>query len=51
VRIEGLTHVLPAGSSAIRPGRVRIAFGRPMRLKGEDYAALAQEVEAQVRSL
>jgi long-chain acyl-CoA synthetase len=51
VRIDGLTRVLPPGSSAIRPGRVRIAFGAPMRLKGEDYAALAQEVEARVRSL
>jgi long-chain acyl-CoA synthetase len=51
VRIDGLTRVLPPGSSAIRPGRVRIAFGPPMRLKGEDYAALAREVEAQVRSL
>jgi long-chain acyl-CoA synthetase len=51
VRIDGLDRVLPTGSSAIRPGHVRIAFGPPMRLKGEDYAALAQEVETRVRAL
>jgi 1-acyl-sn-glycerol-3-phosphate acyltransferase len=51
VRIDGLDRVLPTGSSAIRPGRVRIAFGSPMRLKGDDYAALAHEVETRVRAL
>jgi hypothetical protein len=33
------------------PGRVRVAFGAPMRLRGEDYAALAAEVERRVKSL
>ena len=28
------------------PGRVRVAFGAPLRLRGEDYAALAAQVEA-----
>ena len=51
VRLEGLDRILPTGASFVRPGRVRIAFGPPMRLRGDDYAALAAEVEAQVRLL
>jgi hypothetical protein len=43
--------VLPIGSSMIRPGRVRVAFGAPLRLHGDDYAALAQQVEAAVAAL
>jgi len=34
-----------------RPGRVRVALGAPLRLRGEDYTALAKQVEEQVRSL
>jgi hypothetical protein len=34
-----------------RPGRVRVAFGKPLRLTGEDYEALAKTVEAAVRAL
>jgi hypothetical protein len=34
-----------------RPGRVRVAFGKPLRLAGEDYEALAKTVEAAVRAL
>jgi hypothetical protein len=30
---------------------VRVAFGAPMRLKGEDYAALALQVEEAVKNL
>jgi hypothetical protein len=33
------------------PGRVRVAFGAPMQLLGEDYQALAKEVEDAVRKL
>jgi long-chain acyl-CoA synthetase len=51
VRIDGLDRVLPTGSSRIRPGRVRIAFGAAMRLRGDDYGALAREVEDRVRAL
>jgi long-chain acyl-CoA synthetase len=51
VRIDGLDRVLPPRASFARPGPVRVAFGAPLRLKGEDYASLAQQVEAQVRSL
>ena len=33
------------------PGRVRVAFGSPFTLNGDDYAALARRVEEAVRSL
>jgi long-chain acyl-CoA synthetase len=51
VRIDGADRVLPTGSSYIKPGPVRVAFGPPLRLRGDDYAALAAEVEAKVRAL
>jgi len=51
VRIEGVERLMPVGSSFVRPGRIRIAFGAPMRLRGDDYAALAEQVEQAVRSL
>jgi hypothetical protein len=35
----------------VRPGRVRVAFGPPLRLRGDDYGELAERVEASVRSL
>jgi 1-acyl-sn-glycerol-3-phosphate acyltransferase len=51
VRLDGLDLVLPPNAHMVRPGRARIAFGAPLRLRGDDYAALATEVEEQVRSL
>jgi long-chain acyl-CoA synthetase len=51
VRIDGLQHVLGVGGHMARPGRVRVAFGAPLRLVGEDYEALARTVEAAVRAL
>ena len=45
VRIEGLEHVLGVGWRMARPGRVRVAFGAPLRLAGDDYEALAKTVE------
>ncbi|MBI2827695.1 MAG: AMP-binding protein [Acidobacteria bacterium] len=51
VRLDGLDRVLHPTWHMVRPGRVRVAFGAPLRLRGEDYAALAQQVEEQVRSL
>ena len=51
VRIEDVDRLMPVGSQFVRPGRVRVAFGAPLRLRGDDYAALAQQVEDQVRSL
>jgi long-chain acyl-CoA synthetase len=51
VRLDGLDRVLHPSWKFVRPGKVRVAFGAPMRLHGEDYAALAQQVEERVRSL
>jgi hypothetical protein len=34
-----------------RPGRVRVAFGKPVHLSGDDYEELAKRVETAVRNL
>jgi len=51
VRIEGLDRVLHHTWRMARPGRVRIAFGTPLHLTGDDYEALAKQVEDAVRAL
>jgi long-chain acyl-CoA synthetase len=51
VRIDGVDRILHMRWKMARPGRVRVAFGEPLRLRGDDYAALAQQVEERVRSL
>ena len=51
VRLDGVDSVLRVGWRMARPGRVRVAFGAPMRLVGDDYEALAKQVEAAVRAL
>ncbi len=51
VRIEGLDNVLHPKMKWPRRGPVRIAFGAPMTLAGDDYAALAGRVEDAVRAL
>jgi long-chain acyl-CoA synthetase len=51
VRIDGVDRVLHPNWRMARPGRVRVAFGAPLRLRGDDYAALAAQVERQVRAL
>ena len=51
VRIEGLDKVLAPSWRMARPGRVRVAFGRPLTLSGEDYESLARQVEEAVRHL
>jgi len=51
VRIEGADEVLKMGWYMARPGRVRVKFGAPLILTGDDYAALAQKVEESVRAL
>jgi 1-acyl-sn-glycerol-3-phosphate acyltransferase len=50
-RIDGLQNVLRVGWRMAKPGRVRVAFGAPLQLTGEDYQALAGRVEAAVRQL
>jgi long-chain acyl-CoA synthetase len=51
VRIDGLQNVLPPGWRMARPGRVRVTFGKPLVLTGDDYEALARQVEDAVRAL
>jgi long-chain acyl-CoA synthetase len=51
VRIEGLDKVLHHTWRMAKPGRVRIAFGAPMHLTGDDYEALAKRVEDAVKRL
>jgi len=51
VRIDGLDNVLPPSWRMARPGRVRVAFGKPLHLSGDDYEALARQVEEAVRAL
>ena len=51
VRIDGVHEILHVKDRMARPGRVRVAFGAPMRLKGDDYALLARQVENAVRAL
>jgi long-chain acyl-CoA synthetase len=51
IRLAGVDRVLPTGAAWPRPGSVSVTFGRPIRLTGEDYAALARQVEQAVRDL
>jgi long-chain acyl-CoA synthetase len=51
VKIEGLNRVLHPTWKMARMGRVRIAFGTPLHLKGDDYLALAKQVEDAVKAL
>ena len=51
IRIEGLDRVLHRTMRFPKRGPVRIAFGAPIRLSGEDYAGLAKTVEMAVRGL
>jgi long-chain acyl-CoA synthetase len=51
VRLDGLQHVLPRHARFPTSARARCAFGAPMLLTGNDYAALAARVEAAVRAL
>lgn len=51
VRLEGLERVLHKDAKFATPGRARVKFGKAMRLEGENYAALAKEIEAAVRAL
>jgi long-chain acyl-CoA synthetase len=51
VRLDGIDRVLAPDWRMARPGRVRVAFGAPMSLKGEDYVALAATVEKAVKGL
>jgi len=51
VHLEGIDRVLHHTWKMAKPGRVKVTFGAPMRLFGEDYADLAHQVEMAVRKL
>jgi long-chain acyl-CoA synthetase len=51
VRLEGVDRVLHPKWRMARPGPVRVAFGPAIRLKGEDFAGHAREIESAVRRL
>jgi long-chain acyl-CoA synthetase len=51
VRLEGLNRVLHRTWRMARMGRVRIVFGPPLHPTGDDYLALAKQVEEAVRKL
>src|SRR5215470_17978351 len=49
VRIVGVDKVLHHTWRMARPGHVRVTFGMPLHLTGDDYASLAKQVEDAVR--
>jgi long-chain acyl-CoA synthetase len=51
VRLEGVDRVLHKSWRMARRGRVRIAFGPPIRLDGDEFAKLALRIESAVRGL
>ncbi len=51
VRLEGVDRVLHKSWRMARRGRVRVAFGPPIGLEGDDYAKLVRRVESAVRNL
>ncbi len=44
VRLEGFDKVLHKSAKMATPGRARVSFGRPLRLEGDDFAALANKI-------
>lgn len=44
VRLEGLERVLHKSATMATPGRASVIFGKPLRLEGDDYAALARQI-------
>ena len=51
VRLDGVHQVLHQNARMATPGRVRVTFGAPLTLRGDDYAGLARDVERAVRAL
>lgn len=51
VRLDGVHEILHVKDKWPHPGRVSVTFGAPIHLKGDDYAALAKDVERAVRRL
>ena len=51
VRLDGVDRVLHPSWKMARPGPCSVTFGPPLHLHGDDYAALARQVEEAVRRL
>jgi 1-acyl-sn-glycerol-3-phosphate acyltransferase len=51
VRIDGVHRILHVKDKMAQPGPVRVRFGAPLSLRGDDYAALARQVEQAVRDM
>ena len=51
VRLDGVDRVLLTGWRMAKPGPVRVTFGAPITLTGDDYAAMARQVERAVMDL
>jgi long-chain acyl-CoA synthetase len=51
IRLDGVDRILPIDARMAKPGYVRVAFGAPMHLSGDNYGALAAAVETRIRSL
>ena len=51
IRLRGVEKVLHRGRHWPRMGRVEVTFGAPLHLKGNDYVALARQIEDAVRAL
>jgi long-chain acyl-CoA synthetase len=51
VLLEGTDRVLPRDWKMARPGRVRVVFGKPLCLEGDDYQSLTKRVEEAIKKL
>lgn len=51
IRIRGSNRVLRPGWRFPRPGIIHVRIGAPLRLEGEDYQALARQLEEHVRGM
>ncbi len=50
IRLIGLDRVLHRTARMATPGRVEVRFGKPAKYSGDDYAAIALQIEQSVRA-
>jgi 1-acyl-sn-glycerol-3-phosphate acyltransferase len=54
VAVEGAAEILPVGTFTVRPGIIRVRFGKPIETEGlepEDRAELAQRARAEIERM
>jgi long-chain acyl-CoA synthetase len=51
IRIEGFEKILHKSATYPTPGRARVIIGKPVSLTGDDYSALASQLEQTIRNL